>query len=473
MLVRRSIVMLALALAGCGGAARVGGAPNDAHVLTMLNPIGDRQEATVYAEEVARLSKGALRIRHRAVAAQGQRRLRGRGDRRRPARARRPRMGGQPRVEGQPARAQRAAADRQLRARAARGRGRDSSQRMLDELRPLGLVGIGVLPGPLRRPVGMRRGWSRPATSAGVAIGQQQSAWRTRRCARSAHGRSRSRSRGRARARRRRDQHVGARSRTLRRPGRALSANVDLWPRPLVVFANADSARRADGRRARRPASGRRVGGAAPGGAEPRERRRDRGQPLPPRPHHVRHRERGRSAVPARRRRAGLPRPRADPATRAAIDAIAALKREVAAPPDTLPACERSTAPEARPARRSTGRGGWTPGAAPPRRSTSTRTGVTGSSSSTAGASPSRRRTDVLHLGVRTYTVDGDRTTWRFTDGGGQAPNGAVNKPGEEFSYSLSVYRDTVTLGPVKGAISPSTSTPSRGGGSALRHERG
>ena len=57
--------------------------------------------------------------------------------------------------------------------------------------------------------------------------------------------------------------------------------------------------------------------------------------------------------------------------------------------------------------------------------------------------------------GHGTYTVDGDRTTWRFIGGGGQAPNGAENKPGEEFTYRLSVYRDTVTLGPVIGAISP------------------
>jgi hypothetical protein len=56
--------------------------------------------------------------------------------------------------------------------------------------------------------------------------------------------------------------------------------------------------------------------------------------------------------------------------------------------------------------------------------------------------------------GYGTYGVDGDETTWRFTDGGGQAPNDAQNKPGEEFVYRLSVYRDTVTLAPVKGAIS-------------------
>ena len=63
MLRRRSIVILALALAGCGGATRVGGSSDEAHVLTLINPIGDIREVTVYADEVARLSKGALRIR--------------------------------------------------------------------------------------------------------------------------------------------------------------------------------------------------------------------------------------------------------------------------------------------------------------------------------------------------------------------------------------------------------------------------
>ena len=57
--------------------------------------------------------------------------------------------------------------------------------------------------------------------------------------------------------------------------------------------------------------------------------------------------------------------------------------------------------------------------------------------------------------GYGTFSVDGDETTWLFTDGGGEAPNGAMNKPGEQFSYRLSIFRDTATLGPVKGAISP------------------
>ena len=63
MLSRRSIALLALALTGCGGAARVGGDSTETRVLTLMNPIGDPQEVTVFADEVARLSKGRLRIR--------------------------------------------------------------------------------------------------------------------------------------------------------------------------------------------------------------------------------------------------------------------------------------------------------------------------------------------------------------------------------------------------------------------------
>ena len=128
----------------------------------------------------------------------------------------------------------------------------------------------------------------------------------------------------------------------------------------------------------------------------------------------------------------------------------------MAAPPDGLPACERSAAPEAQ-----------------------TRTPLDGTwrmDTDRSAAAPEGLDENWGHWifvfdrgrfaitqenrasctwGYGTYTVDGDGTTWRFTDGGGQAPNDAENKPGEEFSYSVSVYRDTVTLGPVKGAISP------------------
>jgi hypothetical protein len=53
------------------------------------------------------------------------------------------------------------------------------------------------------------------------------------------------------------------------------------------------------------------------------------------------------------------------------------------------------------------------------------------------------------------YTVDGDTLTWDYEDGGGKAPNNAINKPGEEFGFNWSLYRDELTLTTKDGAISP------------------
>lgn len=57
--------------------------------------------------------------------------------------------------------------------------------------------------------------------------------------------------------------------------------------------------------------------------------------------------------------------------------------------------------------------------------------------------------------GYGTVTVTGARMAWTFTDGGGVAPNGSENKPGEYFVFGWSQYRGTVTLTPVPGETSP------------------
>ena len=57
--------------------------------------------------------------------------------------------------------------------------------------------------------------------------------------------------------------------------------------------------------------------------------------------------------------------------------------------------------------------------------------------------------------GYGKLNVTGARMEWTFTDGGGIAPSGAVNKPGEFFVFGWSLYRDTLTLTPVPGKISP------------------
>jgi hypothetical protein len=45
--------------------------------------------------------------------------------------------------------------------------------------------------------------------------------------------------------------------------------------------------------------------------------------------------------------------------------------------------------------------------------------------------------------------------SWTFPDGGGIAPTEAQNTPGEYLVFGFSAYRDTHTVTPVKGEISP------------------
>jgi TRAP-type C4-dicarboxylate transport system substrate-binding protein len=57
--------------------------------------------------------------------------------------------------------------------------------------------------------------------------------------------------------------------------------------------------------------------------------------------------------------------------------------------------------------------------------------------------------------GYGTYTVSGQRVAWTFVDGGGIAPTGAFNRLGEYFVFGWSTYRGVVTLSAVAGEISP------------------
>jgi TRAP-type C4-dicarboxylate transport system substrate-binding protein len=57
--------------------------------------------------------------------------------------------------------------------------------------------------------------------------------------------------------------------------------------------------------------------------------------------------------------------------------------------------------------------------------------------------------------GYGRYAVKTDILEFKFEDGGGDAPTDAANRPGEFFRYHWSRYRDQLTLKPVKGAISP------------------
>jgi hypothetical protein len=60
--------------------------------------------------------------------------------------------------------------------------------------------------------------------------------------------------------------------------------------------------------------------------------------------------------------------------------------------------------------------------------------------------------------GYGTFTVKGNEFEQLFTGGGGIAPDNAVNKPGEFFTFRWSLYRGVLTLYPVAGAVSPQPS---------------
>jgi hypothetical protein len=65
---------------------------------------------------------------------------------------------------------------------------------------------------------------------------------------------------------------------------------------------------------------------------------------------------------------------------------------------------------------------------------------------------------DACTWGYGKFTVDSSPNRLRimFTDGGGIAPNGAMNRLGESFVFGWSAFHDTLTVTPVKGASSPS-----------------
>jgi hypothetical protein len=66
-----------------------------------------------------------------------------------------------------------------------------------------------------------------------------------------------------------------------------------------------------------------------------------------------------------------------------------------------------------------------------------------------------QRNGDACTWGYGTWQTKNNGVEWRFVDGGGIAPSGAYTKPGEVHDFTWSLYRDTLTLGPVEGAISP------------------
>jgi TRAP-type transport system periplasmic protein len=452
-----------MSFAGCslGGSERVGAEPStETRVLTMLDPFSNRTELTKFVEEVTRLSDGALKIRV----------VRGNYDGADfEADAIRDMQHGRADLAFAGSRAWDEFGAHSLRALSApllidsyrlqeRALTQELVDPMLEELRPLRLVGIGILPGNIRRPLGVAQALAAPADFRRLTIGTQQS--RVADATLRALG-----------ARPRRfpadvssveavdgiEHSVSAiESGRLDVDGSHLMTNVALWPRPLVIFA-------AERSYSRLSIDERGILRTAAANVLPKKIKADRFLEVETSGNICR---KGRatfdsassSELQALRR---VVEPvyhelESDPGTRAALEAIERLKRQTGEPPSELPECERAETPASD--------------------SATEIDGVWRMDTDRSAARPdyldenwgrwiyafdrgrfaiTQENPDACTWQYGTFDVDGNRMSWTFTDGGGIAPNYAHNKPGEFFVFDFSAYRDTLTVTPVKGEISP------------------
>jgi TRAP-type C4-dicarboxylate transport system substrate-binding protein len=461
-------VVAALAVAalagGCGSSAseRAGQKPEGpAHVLTMLKPIGDGEELAYFASEVERLSKGTLRIR-----------LVPSGYSKRPdfeAATIRDVQHGRGDLAFAGTRAWDQFGVHRMSALMApllvdsyaleeRVLGGDLARQMLSELRPLGLVGIGILPGGMRHPFAASKRLGGPADYRGLTIGTQESrvADATMRVLGANPVRVPADTLGLKGVEGLEQRVFVLYGNRLAVPGSHITANVNLWPRPLVIFAGADAYKRLT-------AGERDVLQQAATNAVPKAGPAARSYDLDAAGNLCRT---GRVAFdPASTselralRRAVAPVYReleSDPETRATIQQIESLKAQLAEPPVSLPKCAgrsatRAGAPTALD-------GVWRMDTDP---SAAGREGLDENWGhwifvfDHGKFADTQENPKACTWGYGTFAVRGNQTSWNFTDGGGIAPNNAMNKPGEFFVFDLSSYRDTLTLKPVPGEISP------------------
>ena len=328
---------------------------------------------------------------------------------------------------------------------------------MLSGLNSAGLTGIGILPGDLRRPLGVTGPLVTPADYAGRTIGTQQSmvADMTMR----ALGAKPVRFPVGGKI----DQFDGAEQQIHSIQGyqydkaaKFLTANVALWPRPLVLFAT--------GKVLERLSSGqRRALQQAATAALPGSMAQVRGL----------EQESLKDLCRARRLTFGRATPgdlaalrtavqpvydllKRDPQTGKAITAITAMVQGVT--PEAPPACEQL--------------------ASPPAAGKALLDGVYTMNTSYADVPVDNDRVpenyghwifvfrgrhfaitqeylNACTWGYGKLNVRGTQMEWTFTDGGGIAPDNAANRPGDFFVFGWSLYRGALTLTPVAGAISP------------------
>jgi TRAP-type C4-dicarboxylate transport system substrate-binding protein len=333
---------------------------------------------------------------------------------------------------------------------------------MLAGLRPLGLDGIGVLPGPLRQPLGIARPLLGPSDYAGLTIGIQESlvADATMRAlgARPAWFTSDGPIAGLGGI----EQQISQiQWDNYDKAGKYLTANVSLWPQPLALFANAKTW-------ATLTPVQQRVLSQAVTDDQVAETQ------------FVSDNERSDTAILCRR---GLRFLTASPADLAALrQAVQSVYGQLERDPQTLryirqieamsegvpaepvPRCGQ-TAPLAENAGPLDGVWRFTTTATDLRAAGAPQSDIVPENYGTYTFVFDRGRfaftqedRQACTWGYGTFMLNATRMEWLFTDGGGIAPDNAANEPGEFFTFGWSLYRGVLMLSPVKGAVSPNPS---------------
>jgi TRAP-type C4-dicarboxylate transport system substrate-binding protein len=340
---------------------------------------------------------------------------------------------------------------------------------MLAGVTPLGLTGIGILPGPMRKPAGITRSLLGPSDYRRTTIGFNRSAVadHSLRALGATPVVSAFRGADIARFDGVEQQVASVAGNPYERTVRSITGNVNLWPRPLVVVANAKGLQRLSAEQVSwlRSAGREAVGGVAQTqlGLETE----GLGQLC---------RRGGLHLVSATAGQIGQLRSafepvhawlREDRQTSRFLDEIAALRAGGVRPfPQESLTCAGVT-----PAGDTT-TSASSPPSAPFDGTYQMVTTEQEARESDPNPSPenwgdwififgrgrfaiTQENAAACTWGYGTYVVTEQRVEWRFIDGGGIAPTGAQNKPGEDFLFGWSRYHDTMMLTPVAGAISP------------------